>query len=1556
MAGASDAVVGDFNGDGKADLAVNGVESVVGIVLGNGSGTFQSVVTYATPSRPNSVAVGDFNGDGKSDLAAACPSSGHLAFLEGKGDGTFQEAQIFSAGWDPSFVAAGDLNGDGKLDAVVTNESLEGWASFLGNGDGTFQTATAGTTFEYSIWTSISLEDFNGDGKLDLALTRAMGVGLRLLLGNGDGTFVSGSSHGMLNAFDAAVGEFSGDGKADIAIPYFYESTVGVFLGGATADLTVTLNHGHGFTQSQSGASYKLTVNNIGDFLAIGAVGVVATVPVGLTATNIAGTGWTCLLGTLTCTRSDQLAPGTSYPAIYVTINVAGNVTGDVTAQATVSGGSDGNADNNLTSDTTSIKLFTSASVSSSPNPSVLGQSVTLTATVSAGTGNAMFYDGTSVLGVATVTGTQAVLSTKLLASGSRFLSVRFAGDSTYGPSTSSILHTVNALATNGMTPGASYAGGGFVTKGDFNQDGRVDLVSNNGNVLVGNGDGTFQPTVGYSDPVVFSNHSVTGDFNGDGKLDLIVLGESMRVFLGNGNGTFQAGQIAALNVTAFDAVAADIDQDGRLDLIANISDTLGMFLGNGDGTFQTLLGGIARRVYIGHWAVADFNQDRKPDVVMIDDSYGPPVNVLLGNGDGTFQPPASYPWVNTYAQGLAVGDFNGDGKSDVLVTYWPGAAVLLGKGDGNFEAAISTQTTNAHVPPGNITLPGDFDGDGNLDFAYHAYSYVQIVFGNGNGTFQPASPYLSTDGYNGDMTTADFNGDGRPDLAVANKYNANSVNILLGSQFSGLTVGISHTGRLTTGQTKNYQIVVTNPAYLATAGTVKVTGTLPSGLSAAALTGEGWSCTLGSVTCTRTDSLGTRSSYPPITLTALAAANLAPSTLAVGASVLWNGLSNSASDPTLIVLAVTTTLAVSSNPAILGQPVTMSATVSGGGGSVTFFDTATVLGRATILGNQASLTTRMLPSGIRNISATYTGDSTHGPSNSPNVSIRVDASPASSLTVGSTVATGVEPIGIAMEDLNNDGHADLITPNALANTVSVLMGNGNGTFQAKTDYAVGARPVSVAIADFNGDGKPDFAVANQYSNHLSVRFNNGAGLFPGAVSIATVDSLMFLLAGDFDRDGNADLLAFQEGTNTFLFLGKGDGTFSPPSSPISSCCNATYAAGELNGDDRFDLITGYVYLGNGDGSFFESKSLGLYPRAWAIADLNGDGKADVVGAEGADVHVLLGNGDGTFQPITNNYSGGGSAPLSMAIADVNGDGKPDVITANSGSNDITIWFGAGNGTFPTKVEYATGATPHGVVAGDFNGDGRTDLAIANASSNDITILMGVLTPVLIVDSTHAGNFFQGQTGASYSITVSNTGSVVTSGTVIVTDTLPAGITATNITGAGWSCVLGTVSCSRSDALAAGASYPPITVTVNVAQGTPPLVVNQVSATGGGSPTANDFDATNVLSSIEAPLLLLPSDGAMILSDAPVLQWTASAWATSYDVYFGTVNPPPLVADRPGTSYAPGSVALGATYYWRVVAKNGGSIGPSPVWSFVSTWKSLSPQGLPERPKRSLEQ
>jgi len=421
------------------------------------------------------------------------------------------------------------------------------------------------------------------------------------------------------------------------------------------------------------------------------------------------------------------------------------------------------------------INLVTSGS------PSVYGSAVTLTATVSPGaaSGKVTFYDGANVLGTGVLNTGVATFSTPLLSSGTRFLKALYLGDSTYASSTSaSVMQMVNAAAASGFLPPVNYSGVLEIAVGDFNDDGVADLLMEVNSfssppiyqvqVLFGNGDGTFRPSPVTNAPIR-SYSAVTGDFNLDGKTDAVIYGGAdYAVLLGNGDGTFNTlpPVDAAVNDSDIPQLAvADFNRDGIPDLV--IAGAAEVMLGNGDGTFST------RQVdYTGLSlvVVGDFNGDGIPDI-----ANGYQTVVLPGDGRGTFRTPFLLPG-NITALTLVTADFNGDGKADLASTseiynsstqtYSGLISVWLGNGDGTFANPVS-------FPAGEENLAvGDFNGDGKPDLIsssslpYTDTPALLLNLGNGDGTFQPFTSialgsYGITDVLDG-LTVGPFAGEGR--------------------------------------------------------------------------------------------------------------------------------------------------------------------------------------------------------------------------------------------------------------------------------------------------------------------------------------------------------------------------------------------------------------------------------------------------------------------------------------------------------------------------------------------------------------------------------------------------------------------------------------------------------------------------------------------------------------------------------------------------------------------------------------------------------------------------
>jgi sugar lactone lactonase YvrE len=343
-----------------------------------------------------------------------------------------------------------------------------------------------------------------------------------------------------------------------------------------------------------------------------------------------------------------------------------------------------------------------------------------------------------------------------------------------------------------------------------------------------------------------------------------------------------------------------------------------------------------------------------------------------------------------------------------------------------------------------------------------------------------------------------------------------------------------------------------------------------------------------------------------------------------------------------------------------------------------------------------------------------------------------------------SSPATVDEPNVVTAADFNGDGIPDLAVSasNEGQVTLTILLGNGDGTFTAtKTSPTVGLYPDSIVVADFNGDGIADLALTSVDQDIVTILLGKGDGTFTTSPNLDTVSTPQSVATGDFNQDGIADL-AVVNANSVLIFPGNGDGTFKTAVvNPVPGIALVNVAVGDFNGDGISDLAvtnslengTVNILLGKGDGTFTAasvSPATGPSPDGIAVADLNGDGIADLAitdydGYDNNAVTVLLGNGDGTFKAPAY-YAGSGLSYRTIVVKDFNGDGIPDLALGEFWHGSLAVLPGNGDGTFGAAIPVdAYSQLGSGYLASaDFNGDGIPDLAQPNQDTAGSVVVL----------------------------------------------------------------------------------------------------------------------------------------------------------------------------------------------------------------------------------------
>ncbi len=893
----------------------------------------------------------------------------------------------------------------------------------------------------------------------------------------------------------------------------------------------------------------------------------------------------------------------------------------------------------------------------------------------------------------------------------------------------------VSLLLNNGggtFAPFKSFPAGGnspsSIAVEDFNANGTLDVVVTNSasdtvSVLRGSGSGAFRRPVSY--PAGPSPTSVTyGEFTGDGRFDLAVANSTattVSVLVNNGDGTYGAVTSYNIGAGALSVISGEFSGDGLDDLVAVGSDRVAVLLGTGTGSF------VSGASYVGgspvDVAAGDFNSDGNLDVA-VGQSTGD-VEVRLGNGDGTFQAPLIL-FVGAFLASVDVDDLDHDGDLDIAAVRNSGTpvGVLLNNGNGSFKAAQYYGSIATSIAVLDVT------GDGFRDLAAASSSadYVTVLPGSSDGSFV-VPPTLGTGGGR-HVTVADLNGDGDPDFATAAA--GKPMKVFLGGSGTQFQAAIDAWGgggqfAITHDVDNDSDLDLknfVNPLTIAIdLGIVKANGdgtfdTAPkvSGIPAYN------SAVAGDVDGDgKADLVVANDGGPAVLLGNGDGTFKSPmyGPAAPGDELLLLDLNGDAN----LDLVARHGILSSSFKVLLGN------------GNGTFKAAASYSAQFTEDFAAGDFNGDGFPDlAVSQRSTQYT------------VELHLNQGNGTFLYAGALYFSTYDLKSIVAADFNGDGIDDIAVSETLpttTNRIVTLLCNGDGTFKPGqwTSAALNLTDLDLATADFNGDGIWDLAMGDYDS--VVIRMGAGNGLFGVAQAYPTVGGARVKI-GDFNSDGAADVAQNTQGVVGVL-VGNGDGTFAVEhrlsDEQSFSGPHVDGAVADFNGDGRQDLVVrNTILLGTPDGfdaaRGFLIDNLNPNNRAITTGDFNGDGIPDLTSAHfgssptyAGSVSVLLGISGGLYStPVVYPTGNGGTGDVEAA--DFNEDGFLDLIASNL-SGTVRLLLGNGNGTFQSAVSIPGGATPYGLAVGDFDADGDLDVAttswdpLYSGAPGQVAILLG---------------------------------------------------------------------------------------------------------------------------------------------------------------------------------------------------------------------------------------
>jgi hypothetical protein len=1205
-------------------------------------------------SRPYSVAIGDFNNDGLPDIVVANSGINNIGVFLRQVNGTFTDQMTYSTGYDstPYAVTVTDFNHDQQLDIAVANFGSHNIGIFFGIGNGTFKPQTTFSTGS-SRPRSIAVGDFNNDAQPDIAVVNYGTNDIGIFLQDTNGSFANPTTFSTgydSDSYSLAVGDLNNDNKRDIVVANYGTNNVGVFLGHGNGIFQIQMI----FTTGINSHPYSIAIDNLNNDTYLDIV-------VACSGTNNVGV----LLG---------YGNGTfTIPTEYFT--------GDNSLPRSVAI-ADLDDDNKL-----------DIVVANYGNGNII---------VLLGDGNGYFSEQNNTFF------TSSNLNPCSIAIGDFNADNRsdIAAVSYDFNHVDIILNYRNYSFHNQITYTTNIPSHPkSVVIADLNNDKQLDIIvgnfgTNTVNIFLEYGNGTFSSQPIYStldDPGISS--VAVGDFNNDSQPDIVVTNYwtyTFSVFLGYGNGTFSNPTIVPTGNNSHPnaIVIGDLNNDNRLDIIiANFgSDNLGIFLGYGNGNFSSQVtystGSGSRPISV---ATAHFNNDSRLDIVVA--NFGTNnVGVFLGHGDGTFSNQTTYSTdYGSEPSSVAIGDFNNDSRSDIIVANNGTGTIslFLGYGDGIFsnQTIFSTDTSSG---PWSIIL-GDFNNDSRLDIAVANYlaDNLGVFVGYGNGSFSSQTTYSTGSGSSPQsVAVGDLNDDGHLDIAVANSGISNVV------IFIGYAAGTFTTQQTISTTFSSYPVSVA-------VGDFNDDGRLDITVANSNIDLVGIFLGYGDGTFSNqiTYHTGSRSE---------------PTSIAVG------DFNNDSRLDIVVANAGTNNIGV-----FLGY------------------------------GNGLFSIQTIFPTGNNsNPNAVAVGDFNNDNRldiavanlESNNIGVFLGYGNGTFCSqVTYTTGSSAQPNSIAVGDFNNDNQLDIVVSNSNNISLDVFLGYNNGTFFDEM-FWIGwiSDRYDAVVGDLNNDGQLDIVITMADAFGIIVFLGNGNGIFsPQPMYLTGSQSHPYACAlGDINNDNRLDVAFVDDlNGNLVVLLGNGHGSFSTTRSYLTGGDSDPYsvAFGDFNSDKILDIVVansgtdtigvflGYTYI-SGVHEATCSTGSSPHPQALALADFNKDTQLDIVTTNYGlgNVEVLLQDTNKTFSMQIMFSTGILSLPTSVAVGDFNNDSELDITFANSGTENIGVLYGYGNGSFTNQTTFPTGldSIPQAVAIGDFNNDQRLDIVVADSGTDNVLTLL----------------------------------------------------------------------------------------------------------------------------------------------------------------------------------------------------------------------------------------